>query len=37
MAALAIVNMIFRGDGKNNIEQANCFNKHLEPYIQAGF
>ncbi len=24
IAALAIVNMIFRGDGKNNIEQANC-------------
>ena len=29
IAALAIVNMIFRGDGKNNIEQANCFAKHL--------
>ncbi|MXW54020.1 MAG: N-6 DNA methylase [Gammaproteobacteria bacterium] len=29
IAALAIVNMIFRGDGKNNIEQANCFAKSL--------
>ena len=31
VAALAIVNMIFRGDGKNNIHQANCFAKHLAP------
>ena len=31
IAALAIVNMIFRGDGKNNIEQANCLAKHLAP------
>ena len=30
IAALAIVNMIFRGDGKNNIEQANCLAKYLE-------
>ena len=29
IAALAIVNMIFRGDGKNNIEQANCLAQHL--------
>ena len=29
IAALAIVNMIFRGDGKNNIEQANCLAKYL--------
>ena len=29
IAALAVVNMIFRGDGKNNIEQANCLAKHL--------
>ena len=35
MAALAIVNMIFRGDGKNNIEQANCFSKYLRPDKQA--
>lgn len=31
IAALAIVNMIFRGDGKNNIEQANCLVQHVVP------
>lgn len=30
IAVLAIVNMIFRGDGKNNIVEANCFSKFLE-------
>ena len=29
VAALAVVNMIFRGDGKNNIQEGNCFAKHL--------
>lgn len=29
VAALAIVNMIFRGDGKNNIVEGNCFSKFL--------
>jgi len=29
VAALAIVNMIFRGDGKNNIIEGNCFSKAL--------
>jgi type I restriction enzyme M protein len=29
VAALAIVNMIFRGDGKNNIQEGNCFSKYL--------
>lgn len=29
VAALAIVNMIFRGDGKNNITEGNCFAKSL--------
>lgn len=29
IAALAIVNMIFRGDGKNNIIEANCFSRYL--------
>ena len=29
IAALAVVNMIFRGDGKNNIEPADCIQKHL--------
>ena len=31
IAALAIVNMIFRGDGKNNIEQANCLVRYVNP------
>lgn len=29
VAALAIVNMIFRGDGKNNIVEGNCLAKQL--------
>lgn len=30
VVALALVNMIFRGDGKNNIVEGNCFtNKHF--------
>ncbi len=35
IAALAIVNMIFRGDGKNNIEQANCLMQHVHPATSA--
>ncbi len=31
VAALAIVNMIFRNDGKNNIIEADCFNKYPIP------
>ena len=30
VAALAIVNMIFRGDGKNNIEEGNAFSTFLK-------
>jgi type I restriction enzyme M protein len=29
VVALAIVNMIFRGDGKNNIKEANCFHHNI--------
>jgi type I restriction-modification system DNA methylase subunit len=29
VVALVIVNMIFRGDGKNNIKEANCFHEWL--------
>jgi len=29
VVALAIVNMIFRGDGKNNIVEGDCFQKNL--------
>lgn len=32
IASLAVVNMIFRGDGKNNIIEGNCFAKFLEPW-----
>ena len=31
IAVLAIVNMIFRGDGKNNITEGNCFTTYLKP------
>jgi hypothetical protein len=30
IVSLALVNMIFRGDGKNNIIEGNCFNKWLD-------
>ena len=36
IAALAIVNMIFRGDGKNNIKQANCMIQHVIPASSVG-
>ena len=29
MVSLAVVNMIFRDDGKNNIKEANCFHEWL--------
>jgi type I restriction enzyme M protein len=29
--ALAIVNMIFRGDGRHNMHEGNCFQQHLVP------
>lgn len=30
VVALAVVNMIFRGDGKNNIIEGDCFQKYLK-------
>ena len=36
MAALAVVNMIFRGDGKNNIQEGNCFVKYLTSSTEGG-
>ncbi len=36
IAALAVVNMIFRGDGKNNIKDGNCFANYLEPRTDSG-
>lgn len=31
--ALALVNMIFRGDGRNNMSEGNCFQKNIEKTI----
>ena len=36
MASLAVVNMMFRGDGKNNILEGNCFSKSLVTEILQG-
>jgi len=36
VAALAVVNMIFRGDGKNNIVDGNCFHKWLGRTVANG-
>jgi len=36
LACLAIVNMIFRGDGKNNIIEGDCFTKWLVASIHEG-
>ena len=36
IAVLAIVNMIFRGDGKNNIIEGNCLTTNLIAKIQDG-
>jgi hypothetical protein len=36
VAVLAIVNMIFRGDGKHNITEGNCFTTHLSPRTVGG-
>lgn len=33
IASLAIVNMIFRGDGKNNIVEGNCFAQNLKSKV----
>lgn len=32
VAVLAIVNMIFRGDGRHNITEGNCFTTCIEPH-----
>jgi type I restriction-modification system DNA methylase subunit len=36
VAVMAIVNMIFRGDGKNNITEGNCFTTHLKAQTVDG-
>ncbi len=35
--ALALVNMIFRGDGRNNMNEGNCFQKSIEKTNKDGF
>jgi type I restriction enzyme M protein len=37
VAVLAIVNMIFRGDGKNNIIEGNCFTTNLIAKSKDGY
>ena len=36
VTALAIVNMIFRNDGKNHITEGSCFSKYLKASVQNG-
>ena len=33
VVALALVNMIFRGDGRNNMKEGNCFQNNIEQMI----
>jgi len=37
VVALALVNMIFRGDGKNNMSEGNCFQKDIIETTIKGF
>lgn len=37
VVALALVNMIFRGDGRNNMSEGNCFQKNVEKTIKNNF
>lgn len=36
VVALALVNMIFRGDGRNNMSEGNCFQKNIEQTTVKG-
>lgn len=36
VVALALVNMIFRGDGRNNIREGNCFQKQINKTVKNG-
>lgn len=36
VVALALVNMIFRGDGRNNMKEGNCFQNNIEQKIVDG-
>ena len=33
VVALALINMIFRGDGRNNMKEGNCFQTNIEQTI----
>jgi type I restriction enzyme M protein len=35
--SLALVNMIFRGDGKTNVTEGNCFQKNIRSCIKDGY
>ena len=37
VVALALVNMIFRGDGRNNMSEGNCFQKNIIKTQRDGF
>ena len=37
VAVLAVVNMIFRGDGKNNLVEGSCFSTNLAPKSMDGY
>jgi type I restriction enzyme M protein len=34
VVALALVNMIFRGDGRNNMSEGNCFQKNINKFTK---
>ena len=36
VVALALVNMIFRGDGRNNMSEGDCFQKNIEQITKDG-
>lgn len=36
VVALALVNMIFRGDGRNNMNEGDCFQKNIEQTSKDG-
>jgi len=35
VVALALVNMIFRGDGRNNIREGDCFQKNITKNVKG--
>jgi len=37
VVSLALINMIFRGDGRNNMSEGNCFQKNIIKFNKEGF